>query len=74
MYGIETDNKRKTVLAIHLPYINFVYFVSNVVIVYDPLVNCQKIYRGHRYKITCIDKLCVEGNSKINNINTNGFK
>lgn len=61
MYGIETDNKRSTVLALNVPYVQFVYFVASVVVVYDPAVNGQKIYRGHRYKVTCIDKILMLG-------------
>lgn len=51
-------------LVIHKPSVSFVYFVSNVVIVYDPFMNGQKIYRGHRYKVTCIDKICVENRNR----------
>lgn len=57
VYGIETDNKRETVLVVHRPALNFVYFVSNVVIVYDPSLNKQRVYRGHRGKITAISKI-----------------
>lgn len=57
VYGVQTDNKRSTVLAINFPNTYFVYFISNLVIVYDPRSNGQKIYKGHRFKITCIDKI-----------------
>lgn len=63
VYGVETDNKRSTVLAINFPQTYFVYFISNLIIVYDPRSNGQKIYKGHRYKITCISKIFM--NDKI---------
>lgn len=33
------------------------YFVASVVVVYDPKVNGQRIYRGHRYRVTCVEKI-----------------
>ena len=33
---------------------NFLYFTSRVAIIYNPLSKTQRIYEGHRYKITCI--------------------
>lgn len=48
-------------MAINIPFTQFVYYVSNLVVVYNPSSNAQKIYRGHRYKITCIEKVLVSG-------------
>lgn len=32
----------------------FVYFISRIAIVYDPLTNEQRFYEGHKSKITCM--------------------
>lgn len=33
---------------------HFLYFTSRLAIIYNPLSKTQRIYQGHRYKITCI--------------------
>jgi len=33
---------------------HFLYFTSRLAIIYNPLSKIQRIYQGHRYKITCI--------------------
>ena len=32
----------------------FLYFVSRIAIIYDPLTNTQRFYEGHRYRITTL--------------------
>ena len=41
---------------------HFVYFVSRIAIVYNPLTNEQRFYEGHRYRITAIS---VHPSSKL---------
>jgi len=33
---------------------HFLYFTSRLAIIYNPLSKTQRIYQGHRYKITCL--------------------
>jgi len=35
----------------------FVYFVSKLVVIYNPALNSQNFYRGHRFKVTCFKLL-----------------
>lgn len=41
----------------------FVYFVSRIAIVYDPITNSQRFYEGHRYQIT---SMCMHPSSTYN--------
>ena len=53
--GMEVFNKSDTVISLRNRKI--AYFVSRVVVIYDPNHNKQEIYQGHRYKVTCIERL-----------------
>lgn len=53
--GMEVFNKTETVVS--LKNRKIAYFVSRVIVIYDPNLNKQEIYTGHRFKVTCIKKL-----------------
>ncbi len=61
--GMEVFNKKETVLS--LDERRVVYFVSRIVIIYDPSLNKQYLYTGHRFKVTCIHRLHSLDNKEL---------
>ena len=52
-FGIQTFNKNNTVIALQNPK-RFMYFISRLIVIYDPLLNSQMFYQGHKFKVTCL--------------------
>jgi hypothetical protein len=53
VFGVETFHKNNTVLALNHPK-RVLYFVGKLVVVYNPALNTQAFYRGHKYRVTCL--------------------
>ena len=52
-FGIETFHKNNTVIALSEPK-RFLYFISKLLVIYNPALNTQAFYRGHKFRVTCL--------------------
>jgi hypothetical protein len=52
-FGIETFHKNNTILLLEDPK-RIVYFIGKIVVIYNPALNNQSFYRGHKFRVTCV--------------------
>lgn len=53
VFGVETFHKNHTILLLDNPK-RIVYFIGKIVVIFNPALNSQQFYRGHKFKVTCV--------------------